>query len=571
MSRGSTPRPSRCTRRRWRSTADCSPTTTPAPPPSYNNLAANLRNQGKYAAAQPLFEKALEIRRRLLSKDHPDTAMSYGNLAMNLDAQGKYAAAQPLHEKALEIHRLRLTGDHPITATTYSGLASNLDAQGKYAAAQPLHEKALEIRRRLLTDDHPDTARSYSNLATNLDAQGKYAQAQPLYEKALEINRRLLTDDHPRTAISYDHLALNLNAQGKYLEARERWLGAVKSQDKARLRVAFTGLERAAGSRRPMRPALAAVMARVGQPAEAWQSLEEDLGRGLLDELAARQDQRLTPDERARLRELIAALERLDRLAETTPKDLDQAERAKRFEELKRERELASIALGEFQARLVQDHKALAGPVATLDEIQAALPADAALVAWVDLAPRGPNAADPDGEHWGVVVRSRGIPAWVRIAGTGPDGRWTKDDTGLAGRVRTELRSRPGTSTSDLRPLVERLRAQRLEPLAEALGATADGQPPARRLIVLPSRAMTGIPVEALLAADDTRTVSYAPSATVFKYLREQPRPDRHAGLLALGDPVFERPDGSSEPKPCPTTACWSMWSHPAPTPPRTA
>ncbi len=63
---------------------------------------------------------------------------------------------------------------------------------------------------------------------------------------------------------------------------------------------------------------------------------------------------------------------------------------------------------------------------------------------------------------------------------------------------------------------------------------------------------MAGIPVEALLAPDDTRTVSYAPSATVFKYLREQPRPDRHAGLLALGDPVYERPDKSSEPKPLP-------------------
>ena len=63
---------------------------------------------------------------------------------------------------------------------------------------------------------------------------------------------------------------------------------------------------------------------------------------------------------------------------------------------------------------------------------------------------------------------------------------------------------------------------------------------------------MTGIPIEALLALDDTRTVSYAPSATVFKYLREQPRPDRHAGLLALGDPVYERPDSSSEPKPLP-------------------
>jgi CHAT domain-containing protein len=325
----------------------------------------------------------------------------------------------------------------------------------------------------------------------------------------------------------------------------------VKGLDAARLRVAFTGLERA-GAETPARLALAAVLARLSQPAGAWQALEEDLGRGLLDELAARRDARLTHAERDRLHDLTAALEQLDRLVEITPQGRDKAERAKQFEDLKRRRELASIALDEFQSKLVQAHDPLAGQVASLDEIQAALPSDAALVVWVDIAPAGPNAADPDGEHWGVVVRPRGIPTWVAIAGTGKDGLWTKDDTGLAGRVRTELRRGAGASTANLRPLLARLRAQRLEPLAKTLAATADGLPPARRLIVLPSRALAGIPVEALLAADDTRTVSYAPSATVFKLLREQPRPDRQAGLLALGDPVYDRPDKSSEPPPLP-------------------
>ncbi len=518
----------------------------------YNNVAVNLFYQGKYAQAQPPYEKALEIRRRLLTDEHPDTATSYKNLALNLTAQGKYAQAQLLHEKALEIRRRLLTDDNPETAQSYNEVALNLNAQGKYAQAQPLLEKALEIRRRLLTDDHPDTASTYNNLAFNLNAQGKYAQAQPLYEKALEIRRRLLTDDHPSTASSYNNVASNLNTQGKFLEARDRWLRGVKSLDAARLRVAFTGLERAAAGKLVSRPALAAVLARLGQPADAWQTLEEDLGRGLLDELAARQDQKLTPAERARLPELTTSLERLDRLVEFTPKDLEKTERARRFEDLKRQRELASIALGEFQTKLVKNHGALAGRVARLSEIQAALPADAALVAWVDLPPAGPNAADPDGEHWGVVVRSRGTPAWVPIAGTGSGGLWTNGDTGLAGRVRTELRSQPGADTADLRSLVDQLRTQRLEPLAKALGSTADGLPPARRFIVLPSRALAGIPIEAILAPDDTRIVSYAPSATVFKYLREQPRPDRHAGLLALGDPVYEQPDKSCEPLPLP-------------------
>jgi len=515
----------------------------------YNNLAANLDDQGKHAQAEPLFEKALAIRRRLLTDNHPDTAQSYNSVAYNRYSQGKYAAAQPLYEKALEIQRRLLTDDHPDTAATYKNLGSNLNAQGKYAQAQPLLERALEIKRRLLTDDYPDTAASYNSLALNLNAQGKYVQAQPLFEKALEIYRRVDTDNHPDTARSYNNMAANVNAQGKYAEAKSRWMSAVKSLDAARLLAAFTGLERAAARWWSASPALAAVLARLGQPSEAWQPLEEDLGRGLLDELAARQDRRLTPAERARLHELTAELERLDKLVETTPKNLDKAERAKRFEDLKRQRELASISMGEFQTELAQSYGVLAGKVARLVEIQAALPADAALVAWVDLPPPGPNAADPDGEHWGVVVRSRGIPAWIAIGGTGPRGLWTKDDNELASQVRTALRTRPGDGPADLRPLVKKLRTQRLEPLAKALGAASEGLPPARRMIVLPSRAMTGIPVEVLLPPDDTRTVSYAPSGTVYKYLREQPRPDRYAGLLALGDPVYERSDKSSEPK----------------------
>ena len=142
------------------------------------------------------------------------------------------------------------------------------------------------------------------------------------------------------------------------------------------------------------------------------------------------------------------------------------------------------------------------------------------------------------------------------IAGTGPDGLWTKDDTDLAERVRTELRRRPGAGQPELRSLIEKLRTQRLEPLAKALGATADGLPTARRLIVLPSRAMAGIPIEALLAPDDTRIVSYAPSATVFKYLRDaaparppcRPAGPGRPGLRAARQ--IERAPAAARPRP---------------------
>jgi tetratricopeptide (TPR) repeat protein len=560
---------------------------------SYNNLAYNLYSQGKYAAAQPLYEKGLEISRRLLSDDHPSTAMSYNNVAMNLSAQEKYAEAAPLLEKALEIRRKLLTDNHPDTAASYGSVALNRSAQGKHAEAEPLYEKALEINRRLLSDDHPRTAASYNNLASNLNDRGKFAEAQPLFEKALAIKRRLLTDDHPDTALSYNNLAYNLtrqgkhaeaqpfveqglairrrvqgedhpdtaqaisnlaynsHAQGKYREARDLWISAVKGEDAARLQMVFTGLERAR-AQESWRSALAAVLSRLGQPDEAWQTLEQDLGRGLLDELVARQDRQIAPGDRDRLRELVAALERLDRLVETTPSGLDRAERARRFDDLKHQRELASIALGEFRARLAEVHGPLAGTAASLEDIQAALPPNAALIAWIDIHSTGPNAADRDGEHWGVVVRARGNPIWVPMNGTGPDGLWTDDDTSLPNLVRSELRKRPDTGTAETRHRLDKLRAQRMMPLASALGSAAGGLPPAERLIFLPSRAMAGIPIEVLLLPDDPRTVSYAPSATVFRYLREQPRLDRNHGMLALGDPVYAHSDRSDDPEPLP-------------------
>ena len=83
----------------------------------------------------------MAIRLKVLGEDHPDTATSYNNLASNLNAQGKYGAAEPLFQKALAI-RLKVLGeDHPDTATSYNNLASNLDAQGKHGAAEPLFRR----------------------------------------------------------------------------------------------------------------------------------------------------------------------------------------------------------------------------------------------------------------------------------------------------------------------------------------------------------------------------------------------------------------------------------------------
>src|SRR5262249_5988343 len=146
----------------------------------------------------------------------------------------------------------------------------------------------------------------------------------------------------------------------------------------------------------------------------------------------------------------------------------------------------------------------------------------AALVGWLDLRTM-PNAHDPQGDHWACVVRHRGAPRWIRIRGTGPGAAWTQGDDQRPGAVRQLIAE---TGSDWQKPLAE-LANQRLAPLGAALGA-GNGLPAVRPLIVPPSPALAGIPVETLLLGRPSGTpayiVSYVPSGTLFAWLEEHDR-----------------------------------------------
>jgi hypothetical protein len=80
------------------------------------------------------------------------------------------------------------------------------------------------------------------------------------------------------------------------------------------------------------------------------------------------------------------------------------------------------------------------------------------------LSPRSRTSSSRiDPEHWACLLRHSGDPVWVRLPGSGTDGAWTKDEQGLAQRLRAELN--PETTKGNVLPLAEALARQRLEPL----------------------------------------------------------------------------------------------------------
>jgi tetratricopeptide (TPR) repeat protein len=75
---------------------------------SFNDLALLYESQNRLAEAEPLYFKALEVRKKLFperSKPHYDLAVSFNNLARLYESQGRLTEAEPLRIQALEIRK----------------------------------------------------------------------------------------------------------------------------------------------------------------------------------------------------------------------------------------------------------------------------------------------------------------------------------------------------------------------------------------------------------------------------------------------------------------------------------
>jgi tetratricopeptide (TPR) repeat protein len=198
-----------------------------------NNLALSLDGAGDYAAAEPLFRRALAIREKALGPDHPDVATSLDNLAQLLEERGDYAGAEPLYRRALAIDEKALGPDHPDVATRLNDLAMLVQAKGDYAGAEPLYRRALAIFEKALGPDHHLVATDLNNLASLLYAKGDYSGPEPLLRRALAIDEKVLGPDHPEVATDLNNLAELFRAKGNYAEAEPLFRRALAIDEKA--------------------------------------------------------------------------------------------------------------------------------------------------------------------------------------------------------------------------------------------------------------------------------------------------------------------------------------------------
>ncbi|MFZ1137931.1 MAG: tetratricopeptide repeat protein, partial [Candidatus Sulfotelmatobacter sp.] len=188
---------------------------------SMSALAVTLRKQGHFTEAETLQRQTLDAQRRVLGAEDPDTLRSMYNLGRILWGKGRYPEAEKLDRETLDIQRRVLGPEHPDTLTSISNLAADLRNEHRHPEAQKLFRETFDIRLRVLGPEHPDTLTSMSDLANILTDDGQYDEAVKLHREVLDTRRRVLGPEHPETLTSMNNLADTLVRMREYPEAEQ--------------------------------------------------------------------------------------------------------------------------------------------------------------------------------------------------------------------------------------------------------------------------------------------------------------------------------------------------------------
>ena len=220
---------------------------------------------GLFSQAQTLLKRALDLQRKVLGPDDPQTLTSLSGMAVLLTEEGNYPEAEKLQREAFAARTRVLgagasghdrvhgaAGDDPQFAGTERGsgedeagclcalttgvgsrriretlkMANSLVAvlwqQGVdllYREAEQVQRDAIDIEKRVLGPEHPDTLNGMMNLGVVMRRMGHYAEAEKIYRETLAIQSRVLGPEHPDTLVLRDSLAIAIAKQKRYQEA----------------------------------------------------------------------------------------------------------------------------------------------------------------------------------------------------------------------------------------------------------------------------------------------------------------------------------------------------------------
>ena len=505
-------------------------------------LARADASLGDYAAARRERFRAVNIYEYVHGPNHPYVANALIDLANVYRQQGVLTRALPLIERALAIREKSLGSDHRDVARTLADMALTLVQIGQSSRAQAAATRAVDIWERLETPDAPEYATALALYGDVQARRGNYAVARDYYKKAMAIRSRVFGLTHPAYSEVQVALALSLAKLGDGGPALGNAMNA-EAAGRNHLRMMLRSLpERQSLNYAAVRPrGLDLILSLTGSTAEAVVPAIDSVIRAralVLDEMAARQHSLQTPSETADPLRITftAAQQRLANLTVRGPDQLPPAQYAALLEDARREAEQAEQALAEKSAefRAERDRAQLG-----LDEVKAALPADAALVSFVryDRTVFSARPSSRSVSSYLAFVLRQGQPPAVLPLGPAQaiDALVAKWRTDIAADASASAQAASATNASQASGVA--LRRSVWDPVSPMLAS-------ARRVFIVPDGTLSLVPFAALPIGQSSFLLERAPVIHYLSSERDLVTPargePRSGGLLAIGGPAFD-------------------------------
>jgi tetratricopeptide (TPR) repeat protein len=109
------------------------------------DLGDLLQQRGRYRAAEPVLQEAIQVAEKAFGKDHLEVATPLNSLAVCYKYMARYLDAGPLYQRALAIETKVLGAHHPNVGVCLENYSSVLHSLGRRTAATRAARRAARI------------------------------------------------------------------------------------------------------------------------------------------------------------------------------------------------------------------------------------------------------------------------------------------------------------------------------------------------------------------------------------------------------------------------------------------
>jgi tetratricopeptide (TPR) repeat protein len=180
---------------------------TPQIATTLNNLGRVHVQRDEFEPALVHYERALQIRKRCLGRNHIDYAATAFNAGQSLHQLKTLDRAIHLYREFLRVALAKFgTKDHRDIAVVLSGIAQIHQERKEYDLALDLYEESIRVGRAALGQHHSEVAMLLNRIGNFHFEHESFESALEAYKEGLLIERKVLDKSHPNIIVTLSNI-----------------------------------------------------------------------------------------------------------------------------------------------------------------------------------------------------------------------------------------------------------------------------------------------------------------------------------------------------------------------------